>query len=155
MNGDGPAGARVVVHLGTRACSGAVEAALDEPGARVLVLVPAEPRLLGEAGEDPTVREGLTEVADLLADRVRERAREAARRREEPYADVFGREADPDDRVEVRVPDDPLAEALAAALDEADAASVYVARDALDVLDGAGVRLADALEGREVELVAP
>lgn len=144
---------RIVVDLGTRGCPGVLEDALRDYFGPVHVLVPVEPRLLGPALAGEGLDGGLAEVAGILRDRARERALAAAERGEGALADVFDRRPDVGDRVAARVLDSPIEDALARAARELEAEACYLARDALDVLDEAGIRPAEALEPAGTELV--
>lgn len=158
MTGPGQAGpkregapVRAVVYLGTRTCPQAVEASLRDHPDEVHVLVPSELGLLGDLEPSATLEAGFEAVGELLASRALEVAAETVRARDEPYAGVFDASPpDPDDQVTARVVD---------ALDEAlgelgEAETVYVARDALDVLEGASLDPREVLEAEALDLVA-
>jgi hypothetical protein len=145
------AGVKLVCYLGTRGCPGVLEEALRDDFDPVAIAVPREPRLLGPHRDE--VDAALERVAELLADRARARAIERARQAEEQLADVFGRSRDPSDRIDAFVLDPPVEETVPAAAERREAEACLLARDALDVLDGAGVPLVDALDTHRVPLV--
>lgn len=147
---------RTVLYLGTRGCPPTLEDALDGYHDPLAILVPADARLLGPRVSGPSVRGGLEEIARILADRALDDAIEIAKREDKELADVFGQgPPDPSERLSARVLEGDLVDGLASVLEaHPDVETLYVARDALDVLDGVSIRPSDALEGRGVELVA-
>lgn len=157
MTGPGPAetggGAalRVVVYLGTRTCPQTLEASLRDHPEAVRVLVPSDPGLLGELDRSAPLEAGFEAVAGILAERALEVAGEVVRARDAAYAGVFDAEPpDPEDQVSTQIVD-----ALDQALGElGEAEAVYVARDALDVLEGAGLDPREVLEDQALDLVA-
>lgn len=142
---------RAVIYLGTRTCPQAVEASLRDHREGLTVLVPTDPDLLGDLERSATLEAGFQAVAELLAERALAVAGEAVRARDEAYAGVFDQAPpDPSDEVDARVVD-----ALGPALAElGDAEAVYVARDALDVLEGAELDPRPVLEEMDLGLVA-
>lgn len=144
---------RWVCYLGTRGCPGVLEQALRQHFGPVEILVPAEPRLLGACNGDAGVAEGLGEVASILAERAYERAVDLARSDEGELSGVFGEQPDVEDRIETRVLEPPLEDALAEAAEGSQVQRCFLSRDGLDVLDEAGIRPGDALASHGIELV--
>lgn len=142
---------RLVVQMGTRGCPGALEEAIRSTFQPVMVLVPCEPRLAGRvlAGADDS--EGLREVTTILARNAGRRALQQAAAREGQLTGVFDKDADPGDRIRVTILDPPLEEGLTDHLHQ-DVEACHVARDALDVLQEAGVALGALLEEAGIEL---
>lgn len=143
---------RLVCYLGTRGCPGVVEEALREHFDPIAIVVPIEPRLLGPHLDAGATEDGLASIADILADRARKQALAAAGREEEALAGVFDQPTDARDRIVTAVLDPPIEAALADHAGEAEAETCFVARDALEILDEAGIRLEQALEPVGVEL---
>lgn len=143
---------RIVLHLGTRAGPAMIDGALKDNLDPVIILVPADRRLLGpnvdvDAGD-------LEAVAEVVRRRALEHATEAAERAERELTDVFGSEPEVNDRVVVRLLDPPLEDGLADVLDEQDTSEeLFTARDALEILGEAGIRLEGILDARGVDLV--
>lgn len=143
---------RIVLHLGTRAGPAMIDGALKDNLDPVIILVPADRRLLGpnvdvDAGD-------LEAVAEVVRRRALEHATEAAERAERELTDVFGSEPEVNDRVVVRLLDPPLEDGLADVLDEQDTSEeLFAARDALEILGEAGIRLEGILDARGVDLV--
>lgn len=144
---------KLVCYLGTRGCPGVLEQALRAGFEPVAIVVPVEQRLLGPHLDGGAAGEGLRRVAEVLAARARERARRAAEQIEEPLTGVFGEQPDVEDRIVATVVDPPIEAALAEAAREHGAETCYLARDALDVLDQAGIRPGERLEAAGAELV--
>lgn len=144
---------RLVCYLGTRGCPGVLEEALRDDFDPIAVLVPVEERLLGPHLDGSDAREGLRCVAELLASRARERGLRAAARTEEPLAGVFDERPEVEDRIHAGVIEPPIEEALVDAAREHGAETCYLARDALDVLDEAGIRPGERLQSAGVDLV--
>lgn len=144
---------KLVCYLGTRGCPGVLEEALRDDLDPVAVVVPVEERLLGPHLDGGEALDGLRGVAELLEDRARERGLRAAARTEEPLAGVFDERPDVEDRLQTAVVDPPVEEALVDAAREHGAETCYLARDALDVLDEAGIRPGERLQAAGVELV--
>ncbi len=144
---------RGVLYLGTRSCPSALEEALRGHDDSLLLLVPADPKLLGSHAAE-AVQEGYLEVATLLRDRALKRAARIAQRTQKPLADVFGQDPpDPRDRIQARILEGDLQEAAASALRAREVETVYAGRDALDVLDGATSSLEAAPGFADVDLV--
>lgn len=143
---------RLVTYLGTRGCPGVLEEALRDHFDELTVAVPAEPRLLGPELDAEGLEEGLRAVAEILAQRARRRALAAARGAEAELADVFDEPTEPTERIQALVLDPPLEQALAETAEATGAGACFVARDALDILDEAGVGLVDRFEATGVEL---
>lgn len=143
---------RIVLHLGTRAGAATIDAALKDHLDAVTIVVPADERLLGpnvdvEAGD-------LEALCEVVRSRALEHATEAAERFERELTDVFGSEPEGADRIVAQLLDPPLEDELADVLDEQDAADeLFAARDALEILDEAGIRLEGILDARGVDLV--
>lgn len=143
---------RLVLHLGTRAGPATIDAALKDHLDPVSILVPADERLLGPNFEAPSG--DLEAVAEVVQSRALEHATEVAVRSERELADVFGSDPEGGDRIEARLLDPPLEEELAHILDEESSAeALFAARDALEILDEAGIRLEGVLDARGVDLV--
>lgn len=146
---------RLVLYLGTRACPTLLEEALSGYHDDLGVLVPSDPRLLGPVLEGPELEAGFADIARILLDRALAHGRAIAEREDATLSDVFGQAPpDPSQRVTGRVLDGRIEEGLATFVDAHDVDRCYVARDALDVLDGVSIRPADALEPHGVEMVA-
>lgn len=143
---------RSVCYLGTRGCPGVLEEALRDHFDPLAILVPTEPRLLGSALADD-LGEALTAVAEVLAQRAREHAVEIAARNAEEVAGVFEPAGDPAERIQTHVLEPPLETTLAETAQAAEAEECYLSRDALDVLDGAGVHPGPTLARVGIELV--
>lgn len=143
---------RIVLHLGTRAGPATIDAALKDHLDPVTILVPADERLLGpNVGVDAGDLEAVIEV---VRSRALEHATEAAERSERELTDVFGSEPEGGDRVVARLLDPPLEDGLADVLDEQGSIEeLFAARDALEILDEAGIRLEGVLDARGVDLV--
>lgn len=144
---------RLVCYLGTRGCPGALEDALREYFDPLTVAVPLEPRLLGPRLAGEGLEEGLADVAGILCKRAQARAVEVAEAREGALTGVFEQSPDVEERISATVLEPPIEQGLAEAARQAGAERCYVARDALDVLNEASIRPAEALEPEGVELV--
>lgn len=148
-----PSTTRWVVYLGTRGCLGVLEDSLRDYFGKLRVLVPAEARLLGPRLRDRDLSAGLRALAQLLEDRARTRASTIADRNEEALTSVFGKASDPRERIETSVVEAPIEDAIADRASSETVEDCYVARDALDVLGSAGIRLGDPLDAHGIDLV--
>lgn len=145
---------RLVVYLGTRSCRTALADALDGYHDELVLLVPADTDLLGSRLTDAELDAGLAEVARIVRDRALARAAEIARTEARELADVFGQDPPPpEDRIAADILEGDLVAALEGYVAGLDAETAYIGRDALDVLDGAGIRPSEALDPHGVELV--
>lgn len=148
---------RLVVYLGTRGCRTALAEALDGYHDELVLVVPADPALLGPHLEEAGLEAGLAEIARILTDHALEHAARAALEQTAELADVFGEEPpSPEERISTHVVEGDLAEGLGALAAELapTPGEAYIARDALDVLDGVGIRPSSVLDRQGVELVA-
>lgn len=143
---------RLVCYLGTRGCPGVLEEALRDHFGPLQILVPTEPRLLGDTVDREETRTGLQSVGRILCDHARSQAIEIAQRAEDELAGVFGETTDPKRRISAEVLAGPMEQALEQAALDAEADRCFLARDALDILAEVGVDPLARLQPHGVEL---
>lgn len=108
---------------------------------------------MGPELADEGLEDGLTDVASILRERAYARAVDLAEANESELTGVFDESPDVESRIQARVLESPIEEALAEVAKTTQAEECYLARDALDVLDDVAIRPADALEPHGVDLV--
>ncbi len=148
---------RTMLYLGTRGCPPTLTDALDGYHDRLVILVPVVPELLGASLAHDAAEPGLREISAILAERGLAHGVQAASRKAEPLAAVFDRDPpDVTERLEARVLEGELVDALARHFEqeEGEVEALYVSRDALEILDGLGIRVEQALEATDAALVA-
>lgn len=143
-----------LLYLGTSGCDVLVDEVLSGHVDAVLVLVAADPRTLGAAGEGEAAGDARA-LADLVLDRGLRRARQAMAREAGSLGGVFDQAPSPGDLpIQGQVCPGNLEEALPDALAAAGSSHLYASRDALEVLGQFGIDVAAALDDAGLELGA-
>ncbi|MDX1611439.1 MAG: hypothetical protein R3185_03655 [Candidatus Thermoplasmatota archaeon] len=145
---------QALLYLGTAACGTMVDEALSDQVDPVLVLTPVEPGLLGQMGRGGEPPEALRALARLVLAQGVERAREHLAANRAQLASVFSSQGEDPPSIGADLIPTPLSAHLPDLLAERDVDTLYVSREALDILDEAGVDVAGALTSSPVDLTA-
>lgn len=146
---------RAIVHIGTHGCATALGDALREHLDPVVVLVPAEPALLGPTLGTGELEGELVLLARLVLARAIDQAQAAREQAVEELASVF----DTEPRTEAQavtghVVESPLTQRLPEVLGEHEVQEVWMSREALELLDQAQADVAQAISAGGAELEA-
>lgn len=131
---------RGTLYVGTRSCPQAITAALKQHHDPIAVLIIADPQILGEQADDPHLSKGLQDIAKILETNAREQAKQAVKATQQDLANVFETAAkEPSERIITRITTDAGPDALESFMEEHAVREVFVARDALDILQHASI----------------
>lgn len=144
---------RAILYAATRGCSTTLEDALREHLDPALVVAPADPRLLGQLADAPGIAEDCRAWAQLVLDRGLGRARRTAAASRQELGQVFGQDAATQPaEIDGQVIPGRLEDTLPERLAGDGVTELWASRELLEILQTAGVDVADGLARRGIEL---